>query len=457
MRSRRSPLTGRRRGLAGISGAMVLALVLGAVISGVRSGTSEAAPGASAASASPAPVAGSASTTDRPRVPWEGGPSYYEAFPAMRDAGWTDPRFFPIGAWFQAAIAPEDVKSDKSIGINTYVEMTENSDMSLVRASGMFAFAGGPRVNQGGETVGWVLEDEADMYAGPGAGEWTGNFAGEGQICQPESARCGYSIMRARKAQHPADGRALYANYGKGVFLWETDEEAAPFINEFPEVVSTDIYWYTDPRICDEAANSLGTPQNQCRLAANYGAVIDRERYLDGMDGRRQPIYGVVEVGKPFSDGGSITPEQIAGAVMNSIIHEARGIIYFTHTYADTCGTTVLRDSCGADLRPAVARVNERVRELAPVLNTQSFESVPNPEVDTMLKEFNGSYYLFSMLGRGLAPGTHTVTLPSWLAGASSAEVMFEDRTVELSVDGELVDTFDAETAYHIYKIIPAR
>src|SRR4051794_23664570 len=85
--------------------------------------------------ASETPATGSPASDDRPRVPWEGGPQYYSAFPQMRDAGWTDSGFFPIGAWFHAVISQADVGLDKSVGINTYVEIADYSDMALVRSN----------------------------------------------------------------------------------------------------------------------------------------------------------------------------------------------------------------------------------------------------------------------------------------------------------------------------------
>ena len=33
----------------------------------------------------------------------------------------------------------------------------------------------------------------------------------------------------------------------QGRAFWETDAEAARFVNDFQEIVSTDHYWFTDP------------------------------------------------------------------------------------------------------------------------------------------------------------------------------------------------------------------
>ncbi len=449
--------------------AVVAVVVLGTLPGGCASGAVPSAGGTGAApttstltstAASPTTIIaspnGTASPSDVPRSAWEGGPSYYRDFPQATAAGWADPSFFPIGVWFAAVRSQEDVDLDKTAGLNTYVELTDNSDITLVYQNGMFAIPSGiSYAGQGSETVGWLLEDEADMFGGPGNGEWTGNHSGEGPICSPEDAQCGYTVMRTRAASHPSDGRLRYANYGKGVFMWETDAEAEPFVNAYTDIVSTDIYWYTDPGICEEAANFVGIPMRQCRLAANYGAVIDRERDLDARDGRRQPIYAFVEAGAPFDSGGAITANQLAGAVMSSLIHEARGIIYFSQSFGGSCITQhLLRDSCGVAARSAVTKINGQIKQLAPVLNEQSYQYIFNPGLDTMIKEHDGSYYVFTMLKRGTSPGSHTLTLPSWMGG-SKAEVLFENRTVPVSVTYQLTDTLSAECSYHIYKITP--
>ncbi len=63
----------------------------------------------------------------------------------------------------------------------------------------------------------------------------------------------GYDTLEAILAQLPNDGRFRYNNYGKGVAFWETDAEAARFVNDFQDVVSADTYWFTDNDICSQS------------------------------------------------------------------------------------------------------------------------------------------------------------------------------------------------------------
>ena len=396
---------------------------------------------------------------DLPRVPWEGGPGYYAGFPVARQGGWTDPAFFPTAVWFEGTYEQYDINLDSGAGLNTYVQLTRQSNLPLIGRNGMHAMVGPELANRGAETKGWVLADEPDMWAGPGNGTWTGNWPGEGEICTPRGSGCGHDVQRRLLAELPAgEGRMRYANYGKGVIFWQSDADAAAFVNGYTDIVSADIYWYTDPNVCTSASEgpTLGVRPENCRRAANYGLTMDRMRALDAADGKRQPVYAFVEVGHPFSedDAPTITGNQIAGAVMNSLIHEARGIIYFNHNFGGPCHSQhVLRDCGMKTVRPKVTETNDRVKALAPVLNTQSYQWRFNQGLDTMLKAHDGSYYIFAMPGRDGGTGDQTLTLPPGLGGAS-AEVLFENRSVPIS-GGTLRDRFAEEYSYHIYKITP--
>lgn len=425
------------------------------------------APAASpSASTAPAPSPSASSSTlapaesvglNLPRVPWEGGPSYYQNFAAAKASGFTDPNFFPVGVWFESVLSDADVAKDKGAGLNTYVELTDNSDAAVIRRNGMRALSSSQLPGYGNESVGWVIADEADMWGGAGAGKWTGKYPGQGDICVTK-VPCGPDVMSQLSAGLPDDGRLRYANFGKGVMFWQTDQQAAAMVNQYTSIVSSDIYWYTDPYVCKAPAEGpgFGVPTASCRRAANYGLTMDRIRKLDAMDGKRQPVYGFVEVGHPFAEEDSltITPDQVAGAAMNSLIHEARGLIYFNHDFGGPClSQHVLREGCGAAVRPTVTKVNQQVAKLAPVLNTESYQWTFNQQLDTMLKAYDGSYYVFAMPGRNGGTGPQKLTLPPGVSGYS-AEVMFENRTVPVT-GGAISDTFAQEFSYHIYKITP--
>lgn len=388
---------------------------------------------------------GGPATLGLSRVPWAGGPAYYARFPTAAAAGWTDPTFFPIGVWFESVLEQGNVDLDKAAGLNTYVELTDNSDMALIRSNGMFAIPGKPLPGYGSETVAWLITDEADMTYGPGSDPWSGRQGWNTCIpIQDQRGQCGYTVMQTLSDRLPKDGRPRYANYGKGVLEWETDAEAQRFVNDYTDFTSADLYYYTDPN-----------PPPEDRRATQYGALIDRMHKLDATDGNLQPIWAFIEVGHPFTenDAPTINGDQISGAVWNSLIHEAHGIIYFNHNFGGSClSQHVLRDNCGA-IRPTVTEVNRRVTELAPVLSTQSYQWTFHPALDTMLKEHDGSFYVFAMQGPGSRAGEYTLTLPEGVRG-THAEVLYENRTVPIRPAG-LTDSFNAEYQYHIYRITP--
>lgn len=440
----------RRRLRVWLAAAAVAVLVVAGGLVLARSG-GDPSPGASGG----APRAATGGAPDLARVEWDGGPAYYARYPTM--AAWSDPGFLPIGVWFQSVLDESDVASDRAAGINTYVELTAESRPELIRAAGSYAIPHG-LAGEGPETVARLLTDEADMTYGPGSDPWSGRPGWNTCVpAQDAGGQCGYTVMRTFNDRAPDDGRPRYANYGKGVMMWQSDADAQVFVNSYQQLVSADMYFYTDHGLCPhEAPQSLGIAADKCRRSSSYGLVLDRMRKLDAMDGRRQPIFAFVEVGHPASedDAPTITGDQIAGAVMNSMIHQARGVVYFNHSFGGGCPSQhVLRDRCGAAVRAKVTETNHRLTRLAPVLNTQSYQFVANRLLDTMLKFHDGSYYLFAMPGRNGGEGSQTLRLPDGVH-ARTAEVLFENRSVAIR-DGAFTDTFGHEHTYHIYKITP--
>ncbi|MGH3852001.1 MAG: hypothetical protein ACRDR6_00575 [Pseudonocardiaceae bacterium] len=419
-----------------------------------------------------------------PTVAWEGGPAYWEQWPSTKP--WANPSFFPIGVWFESVTQQSDVDLDKAAGLNTYVELDSNSSASLLRTNGMWSVTDIPLVGNGSENVGWLIADEADMGYRSGYDRWSGIDGSDTCIpTQDAGGRCGYTVLATKKAYLPHNGEPFYANFGKGVMFWAStircarnqpmpchppaNSEAGQFINGgYTNWISDDNYWYTDNDLCaggqggvlmagegpvDASGRHSLTPA-QCHRASNYGLTVDKIRQLDAAGGKYQPVWAFVEVGHPSTGdtGRTITGPQIQGAVMNSLIHGARGIIYFNHNFGGPClSEHVLRDSCGAAVRPYVIAVNQQITALARVLNTQSSQWTFNPKLDTMLKQTpDGTHYVFAMQKTGTS-GAYTFTLPAGV-DATSVTVLNENRTVAIS-GGTFTDSFASEEIYHIYKI----
>jgi hypothetical protein len=253
----------------------------------------------------------------------------------------------------------------------------------------------------------------------------------------------------------------VYANYGKGVTFWETNEQAAVFINEFQDVVSADTYWFTDPFICGPSEGGAvfaaggQLAAEKCRLAANYGWTVERLRSLV-TPAMSKPVWAFVEVGHPFTeaDAPNITGPEIRAAVWSSLIHGARGIVYFNHNFGGDCQTQhVLRGPCGDAVRPWVTDVNAQITRLAPVLNAPFLDNALShgEGIDAAVKVHDGSLYVLA--GSAQAGQQDAVFRLTCLAGAGAAvTVLDENRTVTMA-DGAFSDHFADGNAVHLYRI----
>ena len=361
----------------------------------------------------------------------DGGAGFYGQF---SNALPSSPGWFPIGVWGSYNHTQANRDLDAAAGINTYVWVADNSFMPAIRADGRFKVIQdhNNRTNVGAETAGWSLGDEVDMCCGP-PGFLGGN---------------GYDMLTSNHSKLPVDGRLRYTNYGKGVMFWETDADAAKFVNlPFLGVVSNDIYWFTDPNERSRAGY---------RVAASYGKTVDRMRYLDGLDGQRKPIWNFVEAGWPFTEsaaqgGRSIQPAELRAAVWHSLIAGARGIIYFQHSFGGPCigDHHVIRSNCEGT-RAMVSAVDAQVKSLAPVLNSPTVTSGSSASqgIRTMVKWNGQNLYVFA--GSTGAGSTGQIDIPC--VGDASASVLGENRTVPVSA-GSLRDQFADGNAIHIYRI----
>jgi hypothetical protein len=384
----------------------------------------------------------------------DGGTGYYAKFsPSLP----TSSSFFPIGVWLESVVESGDTAKDKAAGLNTYVGLTNTSDIKIVEAAGMYTITDQPNWS-GNAYVGYLVSDEADMWGGPGTAGWTGKYVGDGTICSPSDASCGYTIQSTIRSGLPADKRMRYANYGKGVTFWQSNSQAAKFVNSYQDLVSADNYWFTDNDICasTEGGQLFGNrllSASECHRAWNYGKTVDRVRSLVSPKGSK-PVWAFIELGHPSTenDWPSITGAQATAAVWSSIIHGARGIIYFNHSFGGNCQSQhILRESCYSSIRKAITAVNARIKALAPVLNAPFADGVVTGSsgVDASLKWYNGNFYLLA--GSKGGSGNQTFKMPC-IGKTATATVLDEKRSIPIE-SGTFSDTFANGNAVHIYRI----
>ena len=376
----------------------------------------------------------------RPRLRQvDGGLGYYGRF---TNALPSKPSYFPIGVWFESVVSQRDINMDRDVGLNTYVVLTANSNLGLVRRSGMKAFLQHgewtPDRGAGSQTAGWELRDEIDMQMSPDAG---------------------YAELQRIKRTLPADRRLRYNNFGKGVVFWENNSEAGRYVNAV-DLPSTDIYWFSDNNVCDSSeggrlfsAGRRELTDAECHRASNYGAQVRRVRRLVSPRGSR-PVWTFIEIGHPASEDHwpSITPPQIRAAVWHSLIAGARGITYFNHSFGGPCRTQhALRDPCYARARAAVKATNRQINALAPVLNAPFVTSRwrRSRATKAMVKWQGGHFYVFAASAQNVAS---TGSFSIRCVGNATARVLGENRRIPVR-RGSFADSFADGNAVHIYRI----
>lgn len=400
----------------------------------------------------PSPTTGGPSTSspaalNLPRIPWEGGPAYWAQFPNAQRGGWTDPGFFPFVIWHNGVSTDAEVAWDKAHGINTYIGMDPSTDFGLFTRNGVY----------------WI--GEALSGADPASANWVGNFLDDEVDGRYPPAE-GRALLQSLVDKYRGNGKFNYANFTQSILTQDMSAgDAGAYVNNFTDAVSVDMYWLTVP-FCDWSpyrdAYLVTVPQAYCRTAGSYGKTVSMLRQRDALDGKRQPIWNFVENLNGGPGEGpfvrNITPAELKGSVMSSIINEARGIVYFNQSLSGPCqGSAVLRlaqveggSYCGAAQAAALGDINNFVKSLAPVINTQSYDWSFGPGLSTMLKVKDGSAYIFAMLGDS-QPGERTFTLPPGV-GSGPVEVVGEGRTLTSS-GGTFTDGFGSSSAYHVYKV----
>jgi hypothetical protein len=395
---------------------------------------------------SPGNVSG---TLNLPRIAWEGGSSYWKQFKYANAAGWSDPSFFPIVVWWDSVSTNADVAYDKSLGVNTFVQLWAGTDYKLLQDNGVF----------------WIGDKLNSTFTDTSA-NWVGNFLDD-EVDGRYTPAAGRAYLQKLADADAGNGRFDYANFTKSIISGDlSDSDSQAYVNNYTDAVSLDMYWYTTP-YCSWTpyrGNLFNIPIDKahCRTASSYGKTIDMLRQEDAVDGHLQPIWQFVENlnGGP-GDGSAavnITAGQLKGAVMNSVIHEARGIVYFDTSLSGSCqGGSIFHESqvanyCGMSQVAAAKEVDGQVAQLAPIINTQSYQYTFGTGLDTMLKTYDGSAYVFAMVDGASSPGGRTFTLPAGVTGRT-VEVVNENRTLPVSANGTFTDTFANEYSYHIYRI----
>ncbi|BCW35096.1 hypothetical protein StoSoilA2_11520 [Arthrobacter sp. StoSoilA2] len=390
-----------------------------------------------------------ASLSDLARVPWDGGPAFYKQFSKADAAEWDDPNFFPIGVWY-GSVNPDQMTFDKARGINFYAQGNPGTDAAAVAAQGMFTLYKPENApDNWAAQVGALMEDEVDGRFGPEEG---------------------LAHMRRLAEQYaPAKtGMFTYVNWTNGILTYDRSMQFSADYWNTSNVNSVAQYYYSWPCLGASRFRSLTGTDNvrteTCHTASMYAKSTELMREINKYRGVQSPIWAlpeVVSIGGDAGDYRQITPAQVKAQVWAALIHEARGIMWFTQSpdqpqinecqTGDALATVRLTDAaCARDQVQAMGEINAEVKALAPVLNTQSYVWNFGDGLDTMLKSYNGDAYIFAMTQDALT-GQRTFTLPTGVT-PKTVEVVNENRTIAVK-DGKFTDDFSVESTHHVYKV----
>jgi hypothetical protein len=411
----------------------------------------------------------------------DGGPSYYadHGFSYAVNAGWDDPDFFPIGLWLAPMRSQADADRWKDLNLTAFFTVTGNSNLSLLRSNGFHGVIQAPELPEilagnggtlGAETVGLLVYDEP----------WTVALATD-------------NIKTVANVHQ--DKRYWYINttwtwlaYGDigGVpaptllsNLYSTPNGTKRHL----DLQSTDIYWFAGGvgvgaynGALTYGISSMSTDQNN--RACHYGDMIDMLReYQRGKS--PAPLAVFIENGGPYTENTSgasyIRAAEMNAAVWSTIIHGARYIMYFNHSFAgpgtsnDNLANAYYQSPRNGDALSIYAQTkatNALVRSLASVINSPFADGYvtvsPAPSsrsdfsgFDVMAKRTStGQFYIFAMprWSKTLSNQKATFTIKS--TGATQVTVVNENRTIPITNGGtQFVDNFETANTVHIYRV----
>jgi hypothetical protein len=351
--------------------------------------------------------------------------------------------FFPIAVWLQS---PENASEYKLNGeINMYVGLWNELDerqFNLLKSAGIKLICAqnnfGLNHKSDSSIYGWMHGDEPDNA------QWNNETKTYDPCINPEQIIDQYTKIKLKDPDHP-----VYLNLGQGVSYIDYIGRGACKGNTDQYKESKNGYL----KGCDIASFDIyPVNSNQAEVRDKLWMVAKGIDSLRVWCNDRKPVWTWIETTRIGEDSPrKPNPMEVKTEVWMAIIHGAKGIGYFCHSfYPESVEASLLHD------RPMLAeikKINQQITMLAPILNSgkSDFSEVKdnnsNVPIHMLSKNFNDVQYLFTVAMRN-EPADATFKVSS----GKLVDVIGESRSIKVE-DGQFKDHFNGYEV-HLYKVI---
>ncbi len=357
--------------------------------------------------------------------------------------------FFPIMQWLQTT---GNIEKNKNLGINTFTgvwDQTTDKAIEYLEAYkendvwGIVHFDSSSTVKNHPALLGWIFGDEPDLQS---------------NAILPDTILSEYNHIKKLDTNHLT-------------FLTVTGS----FFDNLPDWMNgDDSYYYGYAAATDVISFDKYPIYGWCRKDWLYWVGDAQDtlhlKYAKG----EHPTYQWIECIKccsrwcdyPERDNLGPFPNEIRCEVWYAIIHGAKAIGYFTHTWRpDDCqdkGTQYYKNyQVTPEQEAELIRTNGQITALTPVLSRPNLTNVTHMitsgtgRVDVITKGYNNTLYIFAVNVLHVTDSNTQIvsfTVPGLGSTGKNVEVYDESRTIVPTGD-IFIDTLTEEEPVHIYSI----
>lgn len=408
-------------------------------------------------------------------------------------AGFDDPAFLPIATWLTDFVGTSFYDRMDDLGLNGMLPAYQSVSLNNNVSRGKWA------VVVADEHPGGTITTSQD----PGV---VGVLAGE----EPWLISLYNQIIADNNAwldSSDGPGRMGVINYADHILNGDIEHAIFPdSMVTSADWVTCDQYWFAGAGASNNSRTKLhfrmyqisGTATtDQCARGSHYGSMMDCMR-KEFPAGQIHPTQVWIETGAPYSESNSlaISPAQIKWAVWATLVHGARGIGYFCHTFraGDPLQSFLtLNDNryggpgiAGNGVYAAVKEVNRRALQIATVINSPTdgyfawgdLNAINQPGFLTAVMSTNSrgrysgvdarckwepveqKHYILSTTRESGSATNIPATYRMVDQGQTAAVEVFEGYSRPVNRGGsipqgfcEFTDTFATAASYHTYRI----